>query len=199
MGQRLGEGNWQKKLSRALTVFLPIVIILFSTAPLIYNLNFYESLFIKNHVDVKEGRDSTLKLFDYFKSADSKLKINSFNKEEKTHLEEVRVLWQALTFIFITALFLWIIFLNEAKNKRSIFLKGGILTIILLLLSAAIPFDYLFEAFHKIFFIQPWKFAPNSVLIMTYPQGFFYGFASAIWLNSFLLAVLMVVLSSIRD
>ncbi len=181
-----------KLLQSLLTLTLPLLIILFSTSMLIYNLGFYSALFDKNNVDGKEGVKVTKELFDYFKGI-SYAPPSYFSDEEKIHLAEVREIWQWLSIIFPAALFLWVILLVNVKDARRVFLNGSILALLLLFLIAIVPFSYSFEFFHKSLFTQAWKFPLTSALVSIYPEGFFYDFASMLWVNSAVIGILLAV------
>jgi len=197
-----------------------MIIILF--APLnyyLYNLSFYENLYEKNNVyrvlDKNDVKEITLSIFDFFKynkpleSFGLESGHQYFNKNEISHLNDVRVLLKKIIFIFYVSLALFLIllivifekkYLFYIKNIGYIFLFSSCVLIFFLvsLYFLGNNFPYLFENFHYIFFPQGnWAFPENTLIITIFPFGFFYDFFFKLLGSSFIISIILFIFAII--
>ena len=168
----------KKVLIAVLAVIIPFLIILGA-----FRLSVFD---IESESDV-EGRDKIISDLVYFlrnKEAGVDY-ISSFRDVEQEHLLEVKGFIHVLLGLFNFALIvyiaaLWLLFYadkkNFLKNLGSSFFYGGLATsgIVVLLFLAGINFDWLFFAFHNLFFQTQWQFPADHLLIRLFPQQFFF-------------------------
>lgn len=125
------------------------------------------------------------------------IKSGLFNEREIKHMKDVQKVLSYLTKAFYGILPLWVVGVVSLRDKRRIgdvFLIGGFLGLLLVLLSILLSFlnyDALFEKFHNIVFDPySWRFFDQDTLLRVYPMRF--------WFVSTLLAgILMLILSSV--
>lgn len=191
-------------------LFLLLFLIVLNTVLVIYlanfryyafNENYYKKQFEKNNVydDVLEADIALNNLFLFFKK-DKELN-DFFGENEKSHLNDVKLLIDKIIVIFyfliILEIFLifslYFLFKKNIKKHVSFTLVGT--SIIIILISALLyivshNFQFMFVKFHEIFFPQGnWSFPADSNLIKMFPQSFFYGFFYKIILNSFVVSL----------
>ena len=122
---------------------------------------------------------------------------------EASHLEDVNkvMLMINLTF-YVSWLFCLLVLMFYRKNKeqlRKFFRYGGIVTIIEVLLIGLmllLNFEFIFTLFHNVFFPQGnWTFPLNSLLILTFPEAFFFKLSLIIFGLALLFGSLFILLS----
>lgn len=158
-------------------ILLPIVLLLFSFTFLVFNTTYTEFLLTKYSTN-STAVPVTHQLIDYFQNQAEMPEI--FAENEQEHLRDVkRVIWGAIISFFIFVIILT--YCIAYGNRYLILKKGSIVLIAIIILAAIIPFDILFDVFHKIFFPQGnYMFLPDSTLIQFYPQQFFTAYAVSI-------------------
>ncbi len=129
-----------------------------------------------------------------------------YGSAELSHLRDVQRIMRITNFMFwglLGALFFIVTYHWNNKNELPRCLKyGGITTIVsigIITLFLGIAFNSSFVIFHQLFFPQGnWQFAADSLLIQTFPIGFFikisffiFGMALAGGLLIFLVSVVM--------
>lgn len=179
-------------------ILLPLILYFFSFFSLFNDLSFYNKLFVENDVNTTIGMGMSTQLLKYFNSNSAeKPSIIHLNDEENTHMHEVKQIINKVKIVFIASIILFLILMISSEEKNKVFFYGGILTILLPIILYLIPFDYLFVLFHKLSFIGKWQFPIESIMIRTFPQGFFYDFSFWIFLRGIVFGGVVVGLSKI--
>ncbi len=124
-----------------------------------------------------------------------------FTELEKSHLGDVKGVMNYADYVFYALLaVLTVIVTLHKKNKQFLFylldywgkftlLIFGLTTILIFLL-----FDAMFTLFHKIFFQQGnWQFAPDSVIIQTFPFEFFVNISRNIFLLTLIFGIIFIL------
>ena len=194
-----------------LILVIPIVfvIIFLSTFfSFLYNINYYEKEYKKYNIyerfSAEKARNETLSLFGYFKSR-NKLDGSFFNKNEISHLSDVKMLIDKVSRVYYICLFLFwgiLVYFYLSKTFISYFgkllLYSGIfsLSVILLLgfLYLISGFDFLFVRFHEVFFTGNYAFDPDvSNMKALFSDGFFLDICLAVIFQTLLKAILLIV------
>lgn len=151
-------------------------------------------------------------LFFIDKDANQKNTINFLNNNEEltlnytaaeiSHLEDVKVVMKYADYLFyILLLVLTLTFTYYKKEQKRLLYYGGLTTIICLVLLLGLTivfFDQTFTLFHNIFFSQGnWRFAPDSLLITTFPIEFFMKISRLIFIQTLFFGTLIVILSKV--
>ncbi|MFH0701290.1 MAG: DUF1461 domain-containing protein [Candidatus Woesearchaeota archaeon] len=127
----------------------------------------------------------------------------NYTSSEISHLQDVRGVMKGERYLFI-AVYLAVILLFGASMKNKVFSNkllryGGITTAIIMgiiLLFFLISFNEVFTLFHQLFFPQGnWMFAPDSLLIQTFPLNFFTNIGIIIFIQTLILASFLIGLS----
>ena len=124
-----------------------------------------------------------------------------FTDLERSHLEDVKkVMHYAKGLFFILLVFLASIMAYYKKEQKLIFKMtdyGGKSTLLAMLAigtASLFFFNALFSLFHHIFFPQGnWTFAPESLLIQTFPLSFFVHLSRNIFLLTLGWAILFIL------
>jgi len=119
-----------------------------------------------------------------------------FSPQESSHLRDVRiVLWGIVwTFALLLLTFLFL------PRDPAIIRNAGIMLLILLCISALIPFDSLFTSLHHILFPQGnWTFPTTSTLIQYYPITFWITYAQTLALLVLKLSISFIVIGLFLD
>ena len=175
-------------LQTAILVFLivsvPILTYLSSWRLLFYDSNLYSELLTKNNAHPNAVNISNQWL-DFFRGKITLASITDFTDLERQHMQDVKELVNNLELFLIALLFIFIALLFVVDKKSEVFFYGGILTMLLPIILYLIPFDTLFDLFHKLFFTGNWQFPADSLLIQTFPESFFYDFTFRIFRLAF--------------
>jgi hypothetical protein len=128
--------------------------------------------------------DEAKLLMQYWKNDDVLIASDVYTQAEKEHLYDVKKIIIILRYIFLAFSFLllaisswWLVkwFWNVAIAYVS--LKMTIVWFVFfalcLLLFAFVAWDWLFDSFHLLFFVDNWMFSADSFLIQSYPWEFF--------------------------
>ena len=103
-----------------------------------------------------------------------------------------------LVSFYFCLLILTLILTYHKKEQKKLLFYGGIITIAFLLISlvlSIISFNFMFTLFHNLFFPQGnWLFPANSLLIQTFPLGFFISISYKIFLLSLILGIIILFL-----
>jgi integral membrane protein (TIGR01906 family) len=167
-----------------------------------FNEKFYFNEFQKIPSKIEDREKITSDMISYFKVKGDESLISNFTSTEQSHLKDVKNLLKLNDFILKIILILFFILIfyfreNIFKNISKILIYGGIITDILLiiLLILSINFDFAFTLFHKLFFPQGnWTFSPDSLLIQLFPAQFFVDSAFKIFLNSLIIANILILI-----
>ena len=175
-------------LQQILLIFLicslPFLIYLASWQLLFYDVNLYSQLLTKNNAS-SNALNITQYWLDYFQDEQELSNIYGFSDLEKQHMQDVKKLVNNLELFFFVLLVIFISLFFFVQDKSSVFFYGGILTMIVPIVLYLIPFDVIFNSFHKLFFAGNWQFPSDSLLIQTFQANFFYDFAFRIFSLSF--------------
>ncbi|MEK6905705.1 MAG: DUF1461 domain-containing protein, partial [Nanoarchaeota archaeon] len=124
-----------------------------------------------------------------------------FAEQEASHLEDVKRVMNYTNYAFyVLLLVITIIITYHRKNKVFLFQllnyggKSAILSIIVIGFFYVLSFDFTFALFHNIFFRQGnWLFAPDSVIIQTFPIDFFVDISRNIFLLTLILGIIFIL------
>lgn len=195
-------------LSVLLVFLIPCLIFLASFKTTAFNINFYEDEFNKYNPDVDNNIQITQDLLFFLRNKpNDELLVNSFTKEEISHLIDAKkVMHRFLTIMnlaaFATIAILIALFYLEPKK----FLKylsaslslGGFLTLLLSLISYILlkSFNETFIKFHQIFFpMGNWQFSSGHLLIKLFPEQFWIDIISKIIIQIVVSASILMVVS----
>lgn len=194
---------------------IPVFVYLNNFERYAFDLSFYDEEFEENNISkqVNNSLFITKQLLSYLKSKqDSRIETDVFNEKEKEHLLEVRALMQTALKIrnysfFVLILLCMLLFLLYKDNyvflrKLSTGILGGSLLIIVLFLLGVMllsNFTGSFYAFHELSFkTNTWLLNPETdLLIVLFPENFFYNITKGIFVSSLLQAVIMFIFSSL--
>ncbi len=184
------QRKWNSALMVAFCLLLTIFLLLLS-----YKLTL---LF----VGLTPDQQNTL---DFLKEK-SKLPLNlslGYTPDELSHLQDVQKLMKGadiLFYILLLVLTLIItVFRKERKLLKELFRKGGITTLIALLVIfgfTLLSFDQSFVIFHNLFFPQGnWLFPEDSLLIQTFPLYFFTRISTLIFIGALVGGIIFILVS----
>ncbi|NQU98043.1 DUF1461 domain-containing protein [Candidatus Woesearchaeota archaeon] len=193
----------QEKLIFALAITcLLFVIIIFPLRLTLFNESYYHSQFARNNVQIENKEEVLVNLLNFFRGEED---LEYFSENEKSHLEDVKILLDKFFFLFYFTLFLFIVSLttlffinkkNFKENLPKILFLGGLssFTVIILLLLASFNFSVTFDGFHKLFFSQGnYSFSSTSLLISLFSESFFKSFFLRMIFNSLILSIIFMV------
>jgi len=187
----------QKYCKILLIILIPVLVYLFSFGILIYDSSFYTKLTQKYSLMPEKAAEMNKDMVNYFITGQVPASFNEFNEREMTHLQDVRTVIHYLLGFFMIALVYFIVSLRFIKDKRKIFLYGGIISVVLPVLFLILPFDCIFSQMHSLFFAKgTWIFQINDLLVNLYPLEFFQAFAKSIILRGFCLGLVITAFSS---
>ncbi|MFH1210729.1 MAG: TIGR01906 family membrane protein [archaeon] len=191
-----------KKRHIALIILTPIIILLLNFSILAFNEDYYKKQYQKNNVYAEipeqEAQQATDELINYLKEGGE---ITYFNEKEKQHLQDVRRIIKILmTTLYIAILaatiILSITFIQNKKQLGIALIAGGLLTILVLILLAALlmNFQTSFIKFHELAFTNNlWILDPETdKLIVLFPESFFYQITKDIVTRSLITAMLTI-------
>mgnify|MGYP002629205668 CR=1 FL=1 len=196
--------NFEKTIFGLSVLSIIIIILILPLRMFVFDSSYYDSQFQKNNVynsinkslatDIKEN------LLNFLQEGDA---LNYFSEEEKSHLNDVRVLFSKFFFVLWAGIGLLIIssgiLIFRKKFKENVFkilFLGGLCSfvLIILLFLASLNFEMTFGNFHKMFFPQGnYSFADTSLLITLFPANFFNAFFLKLLVSSFTLSLLSMV------
>lgn len=180
-------------------------ITLFSFAIHVFNLDIYSQKFRENGAYDTFGKDKVdevnSQVFDYFLLKND-LETDFFNDREKEHLKDVRSLFiigYILLFLTLIALIFSIYFYK--KDVFNLFLISGIAglsSVFIIILLYFIDFNFLFNLFHEIFFVEgTWSFDSNIVQVYTY--DLFYDMFLRVLITSTIFFVMAILAFLIKN
>lgn len=194
-------------LAYLLVVIIPVVIILGNFRYLIFNSQFYQSLYKKvgvyqSFVDTTMVDSATINLLGYFRGK-NELDHNFFSNQAQLHLYDVKKLLNLTTSFFIINL------LVTLALSMSLILKKHYASLIFALSTASVAtivsigilsigllaqFDFLFLKFHQFLFNDNlWQFPPDDNLIKLFPPQFFVIFANKLVVNMLITSVVIAL------
>jgi len=183
-----------------LAVIIPIFLVLLNYRLLVFNDSYYfdefKELGVYDKFSKKDVEENTFELIGYFKGKNA-LESEFFNEKEKLHLKDVKNLIKKTNIIFwISATLLGLlVFLNRNSLSKPFF-YGGILMIVVIFIFSMINFNFLFLKFHELSFNNTlWILDEDDNLINLFPEKFFQDFVEKIFLNSFIISILLIISS----
>jgi len=183
-------------------VLLVAVIFLSGFARLIYDMEFYRNEFERNDVRVSNRIELTQELFNYFQD---KGDIDNFNDKERLHLIDVKNLIKrgfTILYSLLIATAVYFVYIyrkgRTKENLDKLFLRTAGAIIIFSILSFVLVgfFQKGFIWFHLLFFDNDlWMLNPaTDMLIVLFPQEFFFHFVVAAYVFALRIALLMIVI-----
>src|SRR3989344_674426 len=126
----------------------------------------------------------------------------NYTANEVSHLEDVKGVMKIIDYLFYFSLLVLTLILTFYRKKKEetkkLLFYGGITTVIMLgmiLLFLLLSFHSAFTVFHNLFFPQGnWQFASDSLLIQTFPLGFFIGMSYKIFVQSLIYGIIFILL-----
>ncbi|MEK6822416.1 MAG: DUF1461 domain-containing protein [Nanoarchaeota archaeon] len=162
----------------AIIILLPLVLfsvsagIIMHTAPLLHSL-------IERHSRDPLNAHATLDYYYSYIASDTQElpTIEGMSDAELQHLRDVKNVWHGGLALTTRWTGLWTVLLARAWRRRKLASAlewGGLLTVTLMIASAIVPFNALWNTFHTITFPQGnWVFAYNAKIITLFPPEFF--------------------------
>ena len=199
------------KLVIIITYFCLSVVLLISVSfVMIHNLNYYDRKYEQYNIYEIFQKDvainSTKNILGFFEN-NNELDSEFFKPNEISHLQDVKDFLNVLRLVLIVSTMIvlgYVVFNFIQGNKviRELLFYSGIITISLFLLFGLIyllfGFDFLFEHFHKIFFVDNYAFDPRiSNMKALFPNAFFQDFMFDIILRINLVALVFVIVGKI--
>lgn len=177
------------KIKHLLLLLVPVFLILLNLKILAFDHDFYD-------YDNKIANEN---LLNYLENKEE-LKFN-YTERELVHLEDVKGLFDLLNVIIymIAFIILAILIFNKEKLSDVLMISGGI-TILIILILSMFNFESLFTRFHELIFTNDyWLLDENTLLIRTYPTGFFYDFSRRLVLNIMITGLILITIGAIRN
>jgi integral membrane protein (TIGR01906 family) len=192
-----------KPLAVLLILTLPILILLGSFHCWMYDARYAEQQFEVNRVYLRLDKETVNyeneNLFNYLESGTGILDTDFFNTKEVSHLNDVHIVMQNASIMFLMLSLFWIIGAVILHKKIfKVMYKGALLSILLFAVVGfiAFNFEFAFTQFHNIFFSAgTWTFEPTEHLVMMYTTQFFYNITRNILLTFGGISVIIMVLS----
>ncbi|MFH0868368.1 MAG: DUF1461 domain-containing protein [Candidatus Woesearchaeota archaeon] len=202
-------------ISILMILIVPIIIYGFNFNSVAFDENVYKKEFLKHNVyknlesyDIESINSEVLHYLSDGKN-NNLIENNFFNEREKLHLSDVKNLIQKILTIYYVSmiLFLLLMFLliyllkfnlkAIAKKIFIIVLVGGALTLldaVLLFILSNVNFDFVFEMFHKTFFIpETYTFNPQlENIVVIYPGNLFFDFLVKIVINAAISSIILL-------
>ncbi len=187
------------------------IVILSSLFSYLYNINYYDKKYqqygIYEKFTKEQALNETKNIFGYLQYK-NELDMNFFNKNEESHLNDVRLLIQKIynLYFFSMAIFWGVLFYYFLFSKkeligffsRMIFYSGIVSLSVLLffvIIYFVIGFDTLFNLFHKILFTGNYAFNPlTSNMKALFPDSFFLDIAFSTLLRTFFKSILLIIM-----
>ncbi|MBT3464702.1 DUF1461 domain-containing protein [archaeon] len=206
-----------KNKKRQYFIILSVIILILSLVlgiilTNIENLELYEKSYDKyvvyNKFETGFAKMKVKSIFDYFHSK-GELDSGFFNESEISHLKDVKILLLKIKFLFLINLIvlIYIIFILLKKKEfkllfPSIMIISGsfifLIFVLLILFNSIIGFEFIFDKFHRAFFVDNWLFdVRTSNMINLFPQGYFSDMAFFIIFRIFLISTILIILGLI--
>ena len=178
-----------------------------------YDQDFYFDQFKKNKVyenfqtNSFELSKTWFQTINYLSSSEKEFNLTLNDKQiltdnEKSHMNDVRILIQSsfatLNLLFLLFIAFVLLNINDFKKKNNYFYHAGLTLMIfssLIVLFSFINFDVVFNIFHEMLFTGNYAFPTTSKLLMLFPAQFFLSFAIRIFGFSFLIGLIITLLS----
>ena len=193
-----------------LIVLIPISMILSVGQYFLYDEDYYHKEFTK--VGTYERVPNADKVLDsillFFKGETDELAPGNFTSSETKHLYETKsiissmaLVWYVLVFVKVILFITLILTSRKAINDViHIALGAGTLSVAWPIMLSEIDFNYLFIAFHNLFFPGGgWMFPKSSLLIQLFPKEFFLDCVAQMALNSIIMGSTLIVFALVTS
>jgi len=191
-----------------LMVVIPISLILGIGHYLLYDEAYYHEAFTKvgTYERVPDADNMVESMLLFFKGEENNPGSANFTSDETMHLYDTKNLigsmtmaWYIIVIVKII-LFGFLIFTSKKaiEDVIHIALGSGILMLTWPIMLSEIDFNYLFIAFHNLFFPGGgWIFSESSLLIQLFPMEFFFDSAAKIAFSSIILGGALITFALI--
>ena len=191
-----------------LMVIIPLSIVLGIGHYLLYDEDYYHKVFTKvgTYERVPDADNMVESMLLFFKGEEDDPGPANFTSDETMHLYDtknligsVTMVWYIIVFVKIV-LFGFLIFTSKKAIQDVIHIAFGSGTLMLTwpLLLSEIDFNYLFTAFHNLFFPSGgWMFSESSLLIQLFPMEFFLDSAAKMAFSSIVLGCALITFALI--
>ena len=167
---------------------------LFSFGIVAYHYPTYEKFILKYSLNKEIAQKQTKNVIDYFQGKIDISELNGFDAKEAMHLYDVKWVIRALLVLMLVC-FITLLFIAD----RRVVLYGGVASLVFPLVLYLVPFEILFDLFHRITFSSgTWLFDSNSLLIQMYPFEFFYEFFLNIIVRGIILSLIVLILAIVE-
>ncbi|MBI2542818.1 MAG: DUF1461 domain-containing protein [Candidatus Aenigmarchaeota archaeon] len=146
-----------------------------------------------------EFRDYNNRIVNFFINESD---LEFLNVQELSHMQDVRKFVIASNILFMVSIAIVITSFNYLNSHRRFLLEAvrktslAVFTSTLIISTIAfVDFNWLFIAFHKIFFIKNFTFPPDSILKILYPDEFFFQLGIVYFLSVMFASLVVAVIS----
>jgi len=154
-----------------LSIITFLLIIGIAGLSMFYNQGLYDQHLSAVHEDPSQASQISTRLINYFQAPGYvPPDIEKFTEQENEHLLDVK---KRMCFIWylVPVLLLLLLLMLHKKDAPVNLTLGAAAALILVQVSALIPFNLLFLIFHLVLFPSGnWMFPQSSALILTYPR-----------------------------
>ncbi len=176
-------------------ILVVVCVYLFSFGIVAYHYPTYEKFILKYSLNKEIAQKQTKNVIEYFQGKISISELNGFDTRETEHLYDVKWVIRALLALMLVC-FITLLFIAD----RRVLLYGGVASLIFPLILYIVPFEILFDLFHRITFASgTWLFDSNSLLIQMYPFEFFYDFFLNIIIRGIILSLILLILAIVEN
>ncbi|MDO8511074.1 MAG: DUF1461 domain-containing protein [Nanoarchaeota archaeon] len=124
-----------------------------------------------------------------------------YTESEISHLEDVKKVMKYADYVFFVLLLTVTVIISYHRKNTDLVVRllkyGGKITVVVIAIFGILSvffFDPVFTLFHSLFFPQGnWTFAPDSVIIQTFPLDFFMSISRNIFLLTLFLGILFIL------
>lgn len=201
--------------------FLFIIIIFGSFSFIINNKSFfyneykknktYQNIAVSKNMSIEESKtyteEITINIFNFLKD---KEELKYFNDNEKSHMEDVKKIISNITFFYYlsTVLFIILLFIIYILSKKDKILfieniskillfssSAALLFLLIFFLWSVFSFETLFLLMHTLLFPQGnWMFPNDSLLIILFPENFFFSIGLRIFIYAIFQSIIFFIL-----
>lgn len=190
------------------TVSLLVIILMGNIFYVFQDVGFFHRQFVQlwSYERQENVMEEAKILMNYWRNDDVLVSSDVYTQAEKEHLYDVKKLLVVLWYIFVAIVCLFLVFsvwlwwksLFEFATIFGAFgmtVIGFVLCGVVLFVVSWVAWDWLFDLFHRTFFVDNWLFPGDSFLIQSYPWEFFrHGMVVVLGRSLGLLLLIRVVL-----
>lgn len=167
------------------TVSLLVIILMGNIFYIFQDVGFFHRQFVQlgSYERQENVMDEAKLLMRYWHNDDVLVASEVYTQAEKDHLYDVKELLVVLWYIFVSigccllVLSVWLYFRWFDVSRFFALLRMTVIWFVLfglvLFMVSWVAWDWLFDLFHRTFFVDNWLFAGDSFLIQSYPWEFF--------------------------